>query len=306
MRIGIFLLVTALVACTPDIDQETEIGSARPIIPTLDELTGRWRIISIDGETLPTADSEPYLAFSADAAGGSVGCNRFGSLTLYAEGRIAAHSWGGDAMGCIGPLATWETAIAELFRAYPRVRLSDDKLSLRSGDHEIELSRAEIAEPSDRSPDPMRIPVADPVSQELASTKWTIRALDGEGAGFSAKDRRLSFDVDTWQGRASCATPPMKMGRWGWEYKSLWRIYTVEDAEEAAINLKQQFESFALDWLGRDWDLASILQLLESEEKSPILIQAANGSHLWLDAEMPWSKIRQAHIEMVKNALSHR
>ena len=101
-------------------------------------------------------------------------------------------------------------------------------------------------------------------------------------------------------------SPPMKMGRWGWEYKSLWRIDTIEEAEEAAIGLKQQFESYALNWLDRVWDLDAILQLLESEERKLILIKAENGSHLWLDAEMPSSKIRQAHIEMVRNALSHR
>lgn len=98
-------------------------------------------------------------------------------------------------------------------------------------------------------------------------------------------------------------SPPMKMGRWGWEYKSLWRIDTIEEAEEAALGLEQQFESYALKWLDEDWDLDAILHLLKSEGEKLILSKAENGSHLWLDAGMPSCKIREAHTQMVRNAL---
>ncbi|MEP3157670.1 MAG: META domain-containing protein [Nitratireductor sp.] len=203
------LLLMGLAACNPQADEQAGNAADDAAIeetPALADITGKWRIVSIDGEALPTAKSEPYLAFSADAAGGSVGCNRFGGPALYAEGRIATHSWGGDAMGCIEPQATWENAIAELFRAYPQVRLTGDRLRLSSGDHEIELARNDGAQPLDRSPDPMRIPVADPVSEDLANTEWTIRALDGETESSSPIDRHLRFYEETWQGLASCAT----------------------------------------------------------------------------------------------------
>lgn len=209
MRLPVVLLFMAVAACNPHADQQTGNAAAeadRETVPAREDITGRWRITSIDGETLPTAESEPYLAFSADAVGGSVGCNQFGGPALLAEGRIAVHSWGGDAMACIDPKGKWENAIAELFRAYPQVRLTGDRLRLSAGDHEIELTREDGAQPLDRSPDPMRIPVANPVSQDLANTEWTIRELDGDTASSSPIDRHLRFYEETWQGLASCAT----------------------------------------------------------------------------------------------------
>ena len=209
MRMLACLLPIGLAACSPQADEQARNASADAAIqetPALEDIAGRWRIVSIDGEALPTAASEPYLTFSADAAGGSVGCNRFGGTALFAEGRIAVHSWGGDAMACIAPLATWENAIAELFRAYPQVRLAGDRLRLRSGEHAIELTRDDGAQPLDRSPDPMRIPIRDPVSKGLANTEWTVRALDGETTSSSPLDRHLRFYADTWRGLASCAT----------------------------------------------------------------------------------------------------
>ena len=203
------LLLMGLAACNPQADEQAGNAAADAAIeetPALADITGKWRIVSIDGEALPTAESEPYLAFSADAAGGSVGCNRFGGTTLYAEGRIAAHSWGGTVMGCSEPQATWENAIAELFRAFPQVRLSGERLRLNSGDLEIELSRADGTQPPVRSPDPMRIPMPGAVSQDVVGTKWIIRAMNNRTASSKSGDRHLQFDVDTWKGLASCAT----------------------------------------------------------------------------------------------------
>lgn len=209
MRLPVVLLFMALAACNPQADQQTGNAAAeadREIVPALSDITGRWRIVSIDGETLPASGSEPYLAFSADAAGGSVGCKRFGGPALYAEGRIAVHSWGGDAAACFDPAGRWENAIAELFRAYPHVRLSGDRLSLRSRGHVVELVRSDTANGHDRSPAPMRIAGPGHVPQNLAGTSWVIRSIDGQMASSSPGDRHLQFAAETWQGLASCAT----------------------------------------------------------------------------------------------------
>ena len=209
MRPPVILLLMALAACNAQVDQQTDNHAAeadRETVPALEDITGRWRITRIDGETLPVSGSEPYLAFSTDAAGGSVGCNSFGGTMLYAEGRIAAHSWGGTVMGCSEPQATWENAIAELFRAFPQVRLSGERLRLNSGDLEIELSRADGTQPPVRSPDPMRIPMPGAVSQDLVGTKWIIRAIDDQTASSRPGDRHVQFAAETWQGLASCAT----------------------------------------------------------------------------------------------------
>ena len=209
MRPPVILLLMALAACNPQVDQQTDNPAAeadRETVPALEDIAGRWRITRIDGETLPVSGSEPYLAFSTDAAGGSVGCNRFGGTALYAEGRIAVHSWGGDAMACIEPRGEWENTIAELFRAYPQVRLSGDNLRLRSREHVVELMRSDTATSQDRSPDPMRIPVSGVVSQDLVGTKWIIRAIDDQTASSRPGDRHMQFAAETWQGLASCAT----------------------------------------------------------------------------------------------------
>lgn len=205
MRRLVLLLFMALASCN---SQAGNAGADAAIeeTPALEDIAGRWRIVSIDGETLPASGSEPYLAFSADAAGGSVGCNQFGGPALYAEGRIAVHSWGGDAMACIEPQGEWENAIAELFRAYPQVRLSGDNLRLRSREHVVELVRSDTATSQDRSPDPMRIAGSGLVPQNLAGTTWVIRSIDGQTASSSPGHRHLQFAAETWQGLASCAT----------------------------------------------------------------------------------------------------
>ena len=209
MRSLAVLLAAALCACHPTSeDQAADPADNRsaPTIPDLADIDGSWQIVRIDGAALPVSEPVPYLVFSADAAGGSVGCNRFGGTALYTEGRIAVHSWGGDAMACGGRPGEWEAAIAELFRAYPQVRLSGDTLRLRSHDHFIELTRMDSETGQSRSPDPMRIPVANPPGQALADTEWVIRTIDGETASSSPDERHLRFASDTWQGLASCAT----------------------------------------------------------------------------------------------------
>lgn len=100
------------------------------------------------------------------------------------------------------------------------------------------------------------------------------------------------------------SAPPLTEGRWGWEFDSLWRVNSVEEAENAATALREQFESYALDWLNRDWDLNFILELLQSDDNRLFLVSAGNGSHLWLDAELPDSNIRNAHIDMARNAMA--
>ncbi|GAA5053564.1 hypothetical protein GCM10023208_15650 [Erythrobacter westpacificensis] len=209
MRRFAVLLAAALSACNPACNEraadQTDTRSDLTI-PELAEIEGRWRIVRIDGEALPVSKPVPYLAFSADAAGGSVGCNAFGGTALYAEGRIAVYSWGGDSMACPGRVGEWEESIATLFRAYPQVRLSGDALRLRSRDHVVELTRMDSENGQNRSPDPMHIPVANPPGQALADTDWVIRAIDRETASSSPDERHLRFASDTWQGLASCAT----------------------------------------------------------------------------------------------------
>ena len=97
--------------------------------------------------------------------------------------------------------------------------------------------------------------------------------------------------------------PPLKRGRWGWEWHPLWRVETMDDADKAAIILREQLESYALEWMERAWDSAALLELLVSKETTLFVVSADNGSHLRLNAELPGSPIRQAHIAMMREAI---
>ncbi|MBT8458127.1 MAG: hypothetical protein KJN60_00475 [Boseongicola sp.] len=100
------------------------------------------------------------------------------------------------------------------------------------------------------------------------------------------------------------ASPPLVRGRWGKEVQALWQVETPAECDAAAVDLAGQFADYVLDWLRRDWDFAELLHLLEGPDPSPILVLAQNGSHLWLDAELAGSPIRNAHIAMVESWLS--
>lgn len=97
--------------------------------------------------------------------------------------------------------------------------------------------------------------------------------------------------------------PPLRLGQWGWECKTLWHVNSIAEADQAAIDLHDQLTGYALEWLGRKWDLRDILALLQLQQKRLFIAKNENGSHLQLDAEHPGSPIRQAHIEMAENAI---
>lgn len=209
MRPWVALLAVIVSACNPASDRGGgRDGGAEKFRPAsgMNDIEGRWRVVSLDGRRLPATAEEPFIAISSDAIGGSIGCNRFGGLALFADGRMAVHSWGGTVMSCPGRLDAQEQAISKLFLANPQVLLENNRLEVRSPDHRLELQlRARSSEPK-KSPDPMRIPVAGPDSQTLAGTRWIIRDIDGKAASSTPEDRHLRFSQNGWQGLASCAT----------------------------------------------------------------------------------------------------
>lgn len=209
MRPWVALLAVIVSACNPAPDQGggRDVGAEkfRPA-SGMKDIEGRWRVVSLDGWPVPATAEEPFITISSDAIGGSIGCNRFGGLALFADGRLAVHSWGGTEMSCPGRLDAQEQAISEMFLANPQVLLENNRLEVRSPDHRLELQlRARSSEP-EKSPDPMRIPVAGPDSQKLAGTRWIIRDINGKAASSSPGGRHLHFSQNGWQGLASCAT----------------------------------------------------------------------------------------------------
>lgn len=99
---------------------------------------------------------------------------------------------------------------------------------------------------------------------------------------------------------------PLTRGRWGRLFESIWHVNTVDDAERNATELASQLEDYALDWLTREWDVANILERLDSDEVDPILVAAENGSHLWLDAGAKGSQVRADHLMMARHGSGKR
>ena len=205
MRLLPALCLIALSACAAPSDgnaPEAEPAKVadRPArdVPPLDAVEGRWRVVSIDGEALPDtlADGQvPQLSIASDHLGGNIGCNSFGALALYADGRFATHSWSGTAMYCAG-LAKQEQALSELFFEHPALARQGGRLSIRSARHKAVLDY--LGPPADAS--------FNPASQQLSGTRWRISFLDRREDSSSPQDRFLSFTDDGWRGLASCAT----------------------------------------------------------------------------------------------------
>ncbi|MGB7374146.1 META domain-containing protein [Pontixanthobacter sp.] len=199
----------ALIACdqsAPNDNSNTLRQGQRATAPTIDELTGRWRVVAIDGFPIPeTAGvSQAHIAIGPDSLGGYIGCNSFGGFALYADGRFAISNWGGTLMACQS-LKQQEQALSDLFFANPKVRARSGRLVILSRDHVLELAdRVELG-PNAGSPDPMRVPVAENVSQLLAGTRWRIQRLDENNIATEAGNGEISFTGRTWTARAGCA-----------------------------------------------------------------------------------------------------
>lgn len=203
MRALAVLALSLLAACgaqpdgPPGPNPDTADAAPSPVL-AIDEITGRWRVVSIDGDAPVKrggGSGEPYLSITQNSVGGSIGCNNFGALTLFADGRFAAHGWGGEARYCNG-IAEREQALSELFFSRPQVERTGNGLRIRSKEHEVILA--------DRGP-PERESFDLP-AQTLANTRWTISFLDRSEASSSPDDRVLTFTKDSWRGLASCAT----------------------------------------------------------------------------------------------------
>ncbi|MEH6759216.1 MAG: META domain-containing protein [Parasphingorhabdus sp.] len=166
--------------------------------PSIIDFEGQWRVVSIDGETLPANlrdGKPPQLSLARTSIGGNLGCNSFGALSLYVDGRIAAHSWSSTAMYC-GDISEQEQALSGLLFGHPTVTKEGNELRIHTSDHEVILADRSVLGPF--SP--------DPAPQTIAATRWRINFIDQKEASSSPQDRILEFTTTGWRGLASCAT----------------------------------------------------------------------------------------------------
>lgn len=210
MRNLAILWCAALVACDPPDEvgpvTVTTEDSARDF-PSLEKIEGEWRVVSIDGTSLPErlADGEvPRLTLAGDRASGDLGCNSFGAFSLYADGRFATHSWSSTAMYCEG-VSELEQVLSELFLKHPLVRRQGNELTLNSENHSAVLAF--------RGPTPLTS--ADPVPQALSGTRWRISFLDRSEEGNNPANRFIEFADNKWNAVASCLTQSGRYRREG-------------------------------------------------------------------------------------------
>lgn len=162
------------------------------------DVQGRWRVVSIDGDPvgrLPGGSRPAYLEIAPGSVGGSLGCNSFGGLALFADGRLALHSWSSDAMGCPGKLGQQEHALSDLFSGRPHIgHLEKDRLRVHSVRHEVVL---EPIGPVENTPVATNLPT-------LTGTLWRIDSLDEWDDSGGAGPGWLRFGPGGWQGVTTC------------------------------------------------------------------------------------------------------
>lgn len=64
----------------------------------------------------------------------------------------------------------------------------------------------------------------------------------------------------------------------------IWQVETPDHASLAARDIADQFQDFALGWLGKDWNMNEMLAVLIAVEHPPVIETRAHGAQLWVDA----------------------
>ena len=91
-----------------------------------------WRAISVSGAA-PVAGNEPTIAFDADRATGTTGCNQYFGGYTYADGTIALSQVGMTMMACDGPIGTVEGSFVKALNGATSVAIDDGGQLLLSG-----------------------------------------------------------------------------------------------------------------------------------------------------------------------------
>ncbi|HMN93972.1 MAG TPA: META domain-containing protein [Hydrogenophaga sp.] len=98
-----------------------------------------WRLVEMDGETLPERPAATLAFVEADRVAGSGSCNRyFGSVTVSGQ-RIGFGQMGSTKMACIGPHAELEPRYLSALQQASRFEISDSVLLIHLQDRQQPL-----------------------------------------------------------------------------------------------------------------------------------------------------------------------
>lgn len=182
---------------------------------------GRWQVVSVDGVPARSAFEEsppPSVAFEAGRYGGSGGCNGFGAVGVWVEGR-----WYGDwpmmtAMAC-PDVMDQEAKITGILGSAPEITpLTQGQIQVRSEGGTLVLS-----------PMPDEVPQPEPEEGEpplLAGAGFVLRAADGKPGDYP-RETRFRFNADQWTLVSDCGTSG---GTWQQDGRSLRLTLTRQDA----------------------------------------------------------------------------
>lgn len=98
-----------------------------------------WRVVTIDGKA-PVSD-RARVSFSANRISASAGCNGMGGSWTMQGDRLIGGPYASTMMYCDG-LMEQERAIGDLLSEKPTVAGAQDRLTLTSANHKLELVRA--------------------------------------------------------------------------------------------------------------------------------------------------------------------
>ncbi len=98
-----------------------------------------WRFVTIDG-TAPVSE-RAQLKFEGDNIAAHAGCNGMGGNWRVRDGRLIAGPLTQTEMYCEGPVWGQEQAIGALLTSAPELKLSGERMVLKSSGHSAVLRR---------------------------------------------------------------------------------------------------------------------------------------------------------------------
>lgn len=194
---------------------------------------GTWTIVAVDGAPAvraSEAEPAPNVTFTSTAYGGATGCNAFGGIGVWSDGR-----WHGDwpvanQQGCPA-VQEQERLILAILAAGPRIDArGEDGATAVASTGTLELRRAP-APAARQSPTPTRA---------MAGSTWRISGVDG--APRSRDDQRLRVEADRWTYQDMCARFG---GAWSQDGQAVTLTFDPPRQDCPAGSLRPIFEALA-------------------------------------------------------------
>lgn len=131
------LLPLALFACTstPSAETSQEVAPIEAI-----QIQKEWKLIEIDGDTIPTDSKSTLHVDSKFKATGSLGCNRFFGTAELKENTLVVNKMGTTRRLCSEEVNEVEQAVSETLGDSSQVQVSETQLILKGKIHTLKYT----------------------------------------------------------------------------------------------------------------------------------------------------------------------